>query len=171
MKFKIQPAWIVTIDIFIIPLLYAFLISTANSKIDLLLAVKALFTILIMWIVLPLNFKMIKGAPLIILNKDYLIDNLGGHAIKWCDISEIKLIESSFLAFDKLIINLRRPDEYFNTPVKRLSYKFRQLFIANDLGIFINFVSGESNEITQVINAYWSNYAESEENIKTPHAP
>lgn len=97
--------------------------------------------------------------PAIALTKNYLVDNIGNNSIEWGDISEIRLIESKYKSFGKLIINLKQPEKYFNTPIKRLSYKFRQLFTANDIGITIDFVSGKDEEIIQLIHAYWDKHA------------
>ena len=116
-------------------------------------------------------FKILTGIPAIALIKDYFVDNMGNNSIEWGDISEIRLIEGRNKKFWELIIILQQPEKYFDTPIKRLSYKFRRLFTANDIGIIIDFVSGKDEEIMQLVHAYWDRFAELYLKFKTPHAP
>ena len=55
-----------------------------------------------------------------------------------------------------MIINLKQPEKYFNTPLKKIKYQLKQLFTANDISIPIEFVAGKNDEIFQVVSAYWS---------------
>jgi hypothetical protein len=119
----------------------------------------AIVTGFISWLILPVTIKMLRGIPAIVLTKDYLVDNFGGHSIEWNDIAEINIRKSSYQSLDKLIINLKQPEKYFDTPIKKLLYKFGKLFTANDIGITLDFVSGNSDEIMQVIHAHWGKYS------------
>ncbi|MGZ3832623.1 MAG: hypothetical protein ACXVB0_03805, partial [Mucilaginibacter sp.] len=114
----------------------------------------------LLWFVLPMTVKMILGIPAMVLTNKYLVDNLGGHSIEWSDVSEIRIIQGQYRSFSKLIINLKRPEKYFDTPLKKLLYKFRQFFTANDIGIITDFVSGTDLEIMQVVQAYWGKHTE-----------
>ena len=169
-RLKFQPIWITIISLMTLSFLYRFYIITVNHEaLDATFLVRALFICLISWLILPLIFKMLTGVPAILLTQDGLVDNLGNHYIKWEDILEIKLIESNYKSFDKLVINLKQPEKYFDTMVKKLRYKFRQLFIANDVGIFLDFVAGNNGENAQLIQSFWTKYAD--KSFKTPHAP
>jgi hypothetical protein len=158
-KFKIQPAWIIFVDIILAPLAYALLNSLLNPKSDLSLIFTVISLVLVSAYIIPLNIKIITGAPAMILTSDCLIDNLSNRSINWNNISEIKIIEGSYKSFDKLVINLKHPGDYFNTPVKRLLYRLKQLFTANDIGIMVNLIAGSNEDILSGIHAYWDKSA------------
>jgi len=158
-KFKFQPGWIIFIYILLCPLIFEVLLGIIGQELDLSHLLMSLPLVLLLYYLLPITFKMFLGTPALALSKDYFIDNLGNHSIKWHDISQIKFLEGRYRGFNKLVINLKQPEKYFNTPLKKLLYKFRQIFTANDIGILLDFVSGKDAEIMQVINAYWDKSA------------
>jgi len=106
-------------------------------------------------IFLPMFFKMITGMPVIALTDDYFINNYGGFSIEWGDIMEMHITDGNLHNSGSLIINLKHPEKYFNTPLKMVKYKIKQLFTANDISIPFNFVTGKKDEVFQVANAYW----------------
>ena len=128
LKFKINSTWILVLYVFAAPLIYDVLNSISHPASEPRLIAGGLFLIVVLLYLGRVNLKMILGTPAIILTNDYLVDNLNLRSIDWHNISEIKIIEGNYRSFDKIIINLKRSEEYFNNPVKKARYKFRQLF-------------------------------------------
>jgi hypothetical protein len=108
---------------------------------------------LLAWVVLPRFLLMLRGIPAIELTDDYLINNISGFSIEWADISEIH-IKNNMKGPNALVINLKHPEKYFDTPLKKLGYQLKQLFTADDITIPLIFVSGDSNTLFQAINGY-----------------
>jgi hypothetical protein len=84
-----------------------------------------------------------------------LINNFSGYSIEWVDIASMQLTEG-MRGFGKLSINLKDPLKYYNTRYKKTMYHVRQLFIANDNSIAIDFIAGNNEEIFATIKAYWT---------------
>lgn len=158
--FKFQPVWIAFMTLFAFLLLYKFYVLAISETIfNYSFWILAILPCLVSWFVLPMTAKAIGGVSAIVLTKDYLVDNMGNNSIEWGDISEIRLVEGQYRSFEKLIINLKQPEKYFDTPIKKALYKFRQLFTANDIAIILDFVSGKDDEITQLVHVYWDKHA------------
>jgi len=158
-KLKFQPLWIVFFDIVSLPLFYkAFDIrKQVPDKPGLIIAY--LPVLLLLYYLVSLTIKMVAGKAAIVLTDEYLVDNLGNRAIKWSNISSIELYNKGFRSFARLNINLKNPDDFFDTPLKQFKYKFRQFFTANDISILIDFVSGDAEGILQTIYGYWDKSA------------
>jgi hypothetical protein len=109
-------------------------------------------------VVLPLLMMMARSIPAIALTDDYLINNYGGFSIEWHDILEIHRTKS-YRGSGGIVINLKNPEKYFDSPIKKISYQLRQLFSANDITIPLNLVAGNDDEILQTITAYWNKNA------------
>ena len=116
-KFKFQAAWVVFISLLAFSILYKFFTVAINeTSFDFSFLFAAIVPVCISWVVLPMTFKMIRGVPAMTLTKNYLVHNLGGHSIEWADIAEIRAIDGNNRSFSKLILNLRQPEKYFDTP-------------------------------------------------------
>jgi hypothetical protein len=103
---------------------------------------------------------MIFNVPAIVLTNNCLKNNMGGKSIEWNDIADIHLLNGGIQGFASLVINLKNPKKYFDTPLKKAFYIFKQNFSANDFSIKVDFVAGRNEEIFQVINAYWTKHGD-----------
>jgi len=110
---------------------------------------------------LPMTFKLIFNLPSLVLTDDYLKNNLGGYSIEWEDIADIQLSNGGYRSFANLVINLKNPDKYFDTPIKKAVYKIKQLFSVNDILIKIDFIAGKNEDIFETVKAYWTRHYES----------
>ena len=122
---------------------------------------RCLPAILVAFFVLPITIKLIFNVPALVLTNDCLKNNFREYSIEWSDIAEIQLYKGNYVSgFAKLIINLKNPDEYFNSPVKKVIYKTKQLFLVNDFTIIVDFVAGNNEEIFETIKSYWTRKSE-----------
>jgi hypothetical protein len=153
--FKFEPIWLTVLSLLMIFLLYkSFTAYNPNQSMGLYIA--AVFpVVLVSSYIIPLGFKMMIGKPAIALTNEYFISNIGNLSIEWHDISEMHIAANN-RGFSALIINLKEPEKYFNTPFKKIKYQLKQLFTANDISLPINLVAGDNQEIFQTINAYRS---------------
>jgi hypothetical protein len=58
-----------------------------------------------------------------------------------------------------IVINLKNPEKYYNTPLKAMWYKLSQLFTSNDINLRLDFVAGKNDTIFQLVNAYWDKHS------------
>ena len=82
---------------------------------------------------------------------------MGGVSIDWHDIEEINITTRGYRSGGNLMINLKEPKKYFNTPLKYIKYKLRHFFTSADMSIKLDFIKGKNDKIAQLINAYWFN--------------
>ncbi|HTH82825.1 MAG TPA: STM3941 family protein [Mucilaginibacter sp.] len=153
--FKFEPIWLTILSVLMLLLLYkCFNAYNSNQSIGLFLA---LITpvILVSLFVLPLGFKMILGIPAIALTNEYFVINYNGLSIDWHDIADIH-ITTNYKGISTLIINLKQPEKYFGSSLKKIKYQIRQIFTANDIIIPIDLISGKNEAIFQTVNAYWT---------------
>jgi len=161
-KFKYQPAWIIIFDFFLSFFLYGITIHLLARDTDFSIpsCIFYLIILLMLCYLLPWTIRMLLGKPAILLTNEYFVDNLFNRKIKWSNISSIDYEPRRFTrGFDRLVINLKNPDEYFDSPLKQILYKFKRLYTVNDISVVLDFVYGEKDEILHVARVYWDKSA------------
>jgi hypothetical protein len=164
-KFKFSTFWVTFLSFFTFIFIYESFKYITLPPISWGNLMTCLLPILLAYLFLPITFKMIFNIPAIVLTNDYLKNNLGGYSIEWSDIADIQLSNEGYRSFASLIINLKDPEKYFNTPIKRIFYKTKQLFSVNDFSIRVDFVAGNNEEIFETIKAYWTMHYERESSL------
>jgi hypothetical protein len=102
------------------------------------------------------DFHNFFNIPVIVLTNDCLKNNFWRYTIEWNDITELQLFERGNGSFANLAINLKDPDKYFNSPIKKTIYNIKQLFSVNDILIRVDFIAGSNEEIFEVMKAFWT---------------
>jgi len=161
-EYKFNPFWVSIISLGTFYLIYKGLAYYTLPLISWDNFLRCIVDVLLAFLFLPLTFKLIFNIPALVLTKDCLKKNFGGkYSFEWHDIADIQLYSNTVgRSFAKLTINLKDPYKYFNTPLKKTLYKARQLFVANDTWIIVDFVAGDNEEIFEVIKAYWTRKVE-----------
>ncbi|BAU54767.1 STM3941 family protein [Mucilaginibacter gotjawali] len=159
-QFKFNPFFVILLSLLTFFFLYKSFANLPQPLVSWASFFICLPSLLIAYFILPMTFKMIFNIPSIILTDDCLNSNIGGYSIEWTDIASIELYNGGYRSFAKLAINLKDPDKYFNTPLKKFLYKTKQLVVVNDKSIFLDFVSGQNEEIFALIKAYWTKEVE-----------
>ena len=157
-EFKFDPLYVALLTLFTVFLLYKCagnitfpLISSDNILLYLSFGGLSFFF-------LPIPFKLIFNLPSLVLTDDSLKNNLGGYSIEWEDITDIQLSNGGYRSFANLVINLKNPDKYFDTPIKKAVYNFKQLFSVNDILIKVDFIAGKNEQIFETVKAYWTRH-------------
>ena len=158
--FKFSPFWVTFLSLLTLSLVYGCFAQVVQPLISWENFFLCLFPLLVSVLILPLTFKMIFNIPALVLTNDCLENNFRGYSIQWKDIADVQLSDSGYRSFGKLIINLKDPKKYFNSPVKKLVYNAKQLFVVNDFSILVDFVAGENDDIFSIVKAYWTKNAQ-----------
>jgi hypothetical protein len=159
-EFKFDPLYGIILTLFTVFLLYTGVNSITPPSISWENFIRCLLLIGLSYFLLPITFKLIFNLPSIVLTDDCLKNNIGGYSIEWDDISDIQLNNGGYRSFGNLIINLKNPDKYFNTPLKKALYWIKQLFSAYDILIKVDLISGKNEEIFDVVKVYWTKHYE-----------
>ncbi|WP_295674005.1 hypothetical protein [uncultured Mucilaginibacter sp.] len=155
-QFKFNPFWVFFLSFLTLAILKTCFSYLSQPLVSWDNFFSCLLPALLVYLFLPMTVKMIFNIPAIVLTDDCLNNNIGGYSIEWADIASIELNTSGTRSLAKLAINLKEPEKYFNTPIKMFLYKTRQLVVVNDKSIFVDFVSGNNEEIFSIIKAYWT---------------
>ena len=158
--FKFSPFWVTFLSLLTFSLVYGCFAQVVQPLISWENFFLCLFPLLVSFLILPMTFKMIFNIPALVLTNDCLENNFRGYSIQWKDIADIQLSDSGYRSFASLVINLKEPQIFFNTPFKKALYNFKQLFSVNDFLIKVDFVAGNNEEIFEIVMAYWTRKAD-----------
>jgi len=160
-EYRFSPLWVPIITLLLAPFVYKCFSSLTAPLLNPANAVYGALIFIVSYIFLPMDIKLIFNIPAIVLTDECLKNNFGGYSVQWEDIADIKFSDSGRRSFATLIINLKDPEKYFASPVKKAVYKIKQLFSPNDILIRIDFVAGDNEEIFETVKAYWTRHFES----------
>ncbi|MEO6631669.1 MAG: STM3941 family protein [Mucilaginibacter sp.] len=160
-EFRFSPLWVLFITVMVALFDYKSISYYTAPLVNAVNAVDTALVLIVSYLLLPMTFKLIFNIPAIVLTDDCLRNNFGGYSIQWEDIADIKFSDSGMRSFATLIINLKDPEKYFASPVKKAIYKIKQLFSPNDILIRIDFVAGDNGQIFETVKAYWTKHFES----------
>jgi hypothetical protein len=152
-KIRYNYIWTTVYSLTAISFLYQEIIQLYDKGIDLPMTVGLIAFLLLVWIFVPMSFSILIGKPAIALTDEYLINNYNGFTIKWEDISEIHMTEG--MRNSGIAINLKQPDVYFNSLIRKIRYTIRQTFTSSDMIIAGMFLSGDTDKNFSLIYTFW----------------
>jgi hypothetical protein len=97
----------------------------------------------------------VKGQNAIILNNDFIIDNIRNNKISWNNVREIRSINSraNFIAID--LINNSKVTSQTKNIFKKILYSNNKIFYGTPILIPTQFVEGSNKEIMNIFFAFF----------------